>query len=226
MPPAQRRPAQRRPAQRRPARHLVVFARAPRLGRVKRRLARDLGALAALRFHDLNTRVLLRRLAGDRRWTTWLAVTPDPDARRTAALWRHRGPLLAQGAGDLGARLGRVLRRLPPGPVVIVGSDIPGIDPPRIAAAFRALGWSDFVLGPAADGGYWLIGARRRPALRLSFVGVRWGGPQALADTRARLAGRLVLLEELQDVDTAADLARVDPAAWRRRVTPPRRGAP
>ena len=214
------------PAQRRPDWHLVIFARAPRLGRVKRRLAADLGGLAARRFHDLNTRVLLRRLSGDPRWVTWLAATPDREARQAAALWRHRGPLLAQGSGDLGARLGRVLRWLPPGPVVIVGSDIPGIDPPRIAVAFRALGQADFVLGPAADGGYWLIGARRRPALRLSFAGVRWGGSQALADTRAGMAGRVVLLEELQDVDTAADLARVDPAAWTRLVTPPRRGAP
>ncbi|MDJ0970346.1 MAG: TIGR04282 family arsenosugar biosynthesis glycosyltransferase [Kiloniellales bacterium] len=214
------------PAQRRPARHLVIFARAPRLGRVKRRLAKDLGALAALRFHRLNTQVLLRRLSGDPRWTTWLAVTPDVDARGSAAIWRHRGPLLAQGGGDLGARMGRVLRWLPPGPVVIVGSDIPGIDPPRIAAAFRALAPADFVLGPADDGGYWLIGARRRPALRLPFAGVRWGGANALADTRANMVGEMVLLDELQDVDTAADLARVDPATWRRLVTPPRRGAP
>ena len=214
------------PAQRRPARHLVIFARAPRLGRVKRRLAADLGALVALRFHRLNTQVLLRRLSGDPRWTTWLAVTPDVDARGTAAIWRHRGPLLAQGGGDLGARMGRVLRWLPPGPVVILGSDIPGIDPPRIAAAFRALAPADFVLGPADDGGYWLIGARRRPALRLPFAGVRWGGAKALADTRANMVGDVVLLDELQDVDTAADLARVDPATWTRLVTPPRRGAP
>ena len=215
------------PARRRPVRHLVVFARAPRLGRVKRRLAKELGDLAALRFHDLNTRVLLRRLSGDPRWTTWLAVTPDPAARGTAAVWRHRGPLIAQGPGDLGTRMGRVLSWLPPGPVVIVGSDIPGIDPPRIAAAFGALGRADFVLGPAADGGYWLIGARRRPAIRLPFAGVRWGGAEALADTRANMEGRsLVLLDCLQDVDTAADLARVDPATWCRRVTPPRRGAP
>ncbi len=204
----------------------MIFARAPRLGRVKRRLAADLGALAALRFHRLNTQVLLRRLSGDPRWTTWLAVTPDVDARGSAAIWRHRGPLLAQGGGDLGARMGRVLRWLPPGPVVIVGSDIPGIDPPRIAAAFRALAPADFVLGPADDGGYWLIGARRRPALRLPFAGVRWGGANALADTRANMVGDVVLLDELQDVDTAADLARVDPATWRRLVTPPRRGAP
>ncbi len=204
----------------------MIFARAPRLGRVKRRLAKDLGALAALRFHRLNTQVLLRRLSGDPRWTTWLAVTPDVDARGSAAIWRHRGPLLAQGGGDLGARMGRVLRWLPPGPVVILGSDIPGIDPPRIAAAFRALAPADFVLGPADDGGYWLIGARRRPALRLPFAGVRWGGAKALADTRANMVGEVVLLDELQDVDTAADLARVDPATWRRLVTPPRRGAP
>lgn len=208
------------------ARHLVVFARAPRLGRVKRRLARDLGALAAWRFHAYNTALLLRRLGGDARWTTWLAVTPDRAAREAAALWGHRGPVLAQGSGDLGARMGRVLRWLPPGPVVIVGSDIPGIGGGEVSAAFAALGRSDFVLGPAADGGYWLIGARRRPAVRLPFAGVRWGGPQALADTRANMAGRVELLDKLQDVDTAADLRKIDPAAWTRLVTPPRRGVP
>ena len=200
------------------SRHLVVFARAPRLGQVKRRLARELGMLAAWRFHAFNTALLLRRLGGDPRWTTWLAVTPDRAARAAGAVWGHRGPVLAQGSGDLGARMGRALRWLPPGPVVIVGSDIPGIGRDEVAAAFAALGRSDFVLGPAADGGYWLIGARRRPCVRLPFAGVRWGGPQALADTRANMAGRVEELGSLQDVDTAEDLRKIDPAKWTRLV--------
>jgi rSAM/selenodomain-associated transferase 1 len=191
-------------------RHLVIFVRAPRLGTVKRRLARDLGALAAWRFHYLTTAALLRRLGRDRRWTTWLAVTPDRWAQSGRGLWRPAVPRLAQGRGDLGTRMGRVLGRLPPGPAVIVGSDVPGITAEAVARAFRRLGGHDWVIGPAADGGYWLIGARRRPALRLPFAGVRWGSRHARADTLANLAGRRVaLLEELEDVDTGADFERL-----------------
>lgn len=194
----------------RPARHLVVFARAPRLGTVKRRLARELGDLAALGFHRENTAALLRRLGGDPRWTCWLAVTPDTWAARPAGLWPGPCRPLAQGGGDLGQRMGRVLVGLPPGPAVIVGSDIPGIRPRHIAEAFQALGAHDWVLGPAADGGYWLIGARRRPTLRLPFAGVAWGSDRALADTLARLGGaKVALLETLEDVDSAADLRRL-----------------
>ncbi len=190
--------------------HLVIFARAPRLGTVKRRLARDVGALAAWRFHRNTTGALLRRLGHDPRWTTWLAVTPDRWARHGRGLWRSPVRRLAQGPGDLGARMGRVLACLPPGPVVIVGCDVPGITAAAVARAFKRLGDHDWVIGPAGDGGYWLIGARRRPVLRLPFAGVRWGSSLARADTLANLQDhKVVLLEQLDDVDTGADLARL-----------------
>ena len=190
-------------------RHLVIFARAPRYGTVKRRLARDIGTLGALRFHRRTTARLLRELGRDPRWTTWLAVTPDAALRRPGGLWPGRFRLLAQRRGDLGARMGRVFARLGPGPVIIVGSDVPGIRAAQIAAAFDRLGAADWVLGPAHDGGYWLIGARRRPVLRLPSANVAWGGPSALADTLANLEGqRVEMLETMVDVDTGADLAR------------------
>ena len=188
-----------------PARHLVVFAREPRLGRVKRRLAADIGAVRAWAFYRHTLAELLRRLKAPGRWQSWLAFTPD-QARLPAPGWRP----LPQGPGDLGARLARVLAQLPPGPVVVVGSDAPEVGPAQIDRAFRCLGDHDWVLGPACDGGYWLIGARRRPAFRPPFAEVRWSGPYALSDTLANLAGRRVgLLEELIDVDSGADLARL-----------------
>lgn len=155
----------------------------------------------------------MRRLARpgpSGRWRCWLAVTPDRDA---AAVGRRAGPpwrALPQGPGDLGQRMGRVLAALPPGPVVIVGADVPDLTAAHVAEAFRRLGDHDWVIGPAEDGGYWLIGARRRPHLRLPFAGVRWGGPHALADTRAGLGkARVAELEVLSDVDRGADLARL-----------------
>jgi glycosyltransferase A (GT-A) superfamily protein (DUF2064 family) len=106
--------------------------------------------------------------------------------------------------------MGGALKHLPLGPVVIVGTDIPGIRPRHLAQAFRLLSQNDWVIGPAEDGGYWLIGARRRPVLRLPFDRVRWGSPHTLADTLANLAGQSVgFLETLADVDSGADLARL-----------------
>lgn len=197
-----------------PPRHVVIFARAPRMGRVKTRLAADIGRLAALRFYRDQLRRTLRALGPDPRWTTWLAVTPDADAdrRRWPAGAIPPGVIpVGQGRGDLGRRMAAVFRDLPPGPAVIVGSDIPALGPAQVLAAFRALGRNEAVIGPADDGGYWLIGLRRLyPVPAGLFAGVRWSGPQALADTRASLprSWRLALLEELADIDDGADYRR------------------
>ncbi len=201
-----------------PQGHLVVMARAPRLGAVKRRLARDLGDLAAWRFYRMTAGHLLREMGADPRWRTWLALTPDGAARGGPGWWPARCACVPQGPGDLGARMGRLLRALPPGPVVIVGSDIPDLRPVHVARAFRVLGDRDWVFGPAGDGGYWLIGARRRRAPpRETFAGVRWSSAHALADTCANLKGAHIgFLEVLADVDTGEDLARLRTADRRR----------
>src|SRR5215469_5568915 len=109
-----------------PRRHLVVFLRAPRLGRVKSRLAAGIGAIAALRFYRQTSESLLRALARDARWRVHLALTPDRDAVR-ASPWGMALSRFGQGAGDLGRRMERAVRRMPPGPVVIIGSDIPAL---------------------------------------------------------------------------------------------------
>ena len=182
--------------------NLIVFARAPLLGAVKRRLAADIGDMQAHRFYTGTTGDVLRRLADDRRWRTWLAVTPDMFAR-SGRFWPAGVSRLPQGQGDLGVRMARALARFPGAPAVLVGSDIPALDSGHIATAFRMLGSHDAVFGPAADGGYWLVGLRRRPRVVDIFRGVRWSGPDALADTLANLerGASAALLEVLSDVD-------------------------
>ena len=81
---------------------------------------------------------LLRRLR-DPRWEVILAVSPDHEGLKSR-IWPKDLARIPQGPGDLGDRMGRILRSLPPGPVAIIGADIPGIDRPRIARAFAALG--------------------------------------------------------------------------------------
>jgi rSAM/selenodomain-associated transferase 1 len=166
---------------------------------VKRRLAREIGDRAALRFHQAMLRRLLRRLGRDRRFATVLAVTPD----RARTRWPVRVPVIGQGRGDLGERMSGALAR--GRRTVLVGCDIPGVTAGDIRAAFRLLGRADAVFGPAEDGGYWLVGfGPRRPAR--PFARVRWSTPQALADTLTNFRGhRVAFLRTLRDVDTAPD---------------------
>ena len=193
-------------------RHLVLFVRAPQLGSGKRRLARDIGDVATVRFERMMLDFLLRRLARDRRWRLRIAVTPDA-ACRQARHWRSGVETEAQGGGDLGIRMRRALIACPQGPVVLVGGDIPALGARHIAAAFRLLGANDLVFGPAEDGGFWLVGARRRPRLPLLFERVRWSGPNALADTLARLPRRVSVgfVDRLEDVDDGEAYRRLAP---------------
>lgn len=189
-------------------RHLVVFVKAPRLGTVKTRLARSIGSVEAWLFYRRLTAVVLRRLEGP--WQIWLAVTPDRFARE-GRFWPPRLPRRRQGTGDIGRRMARPMIELPPGPVVIVGSDIPDLAQPHVRAAFAALGRHDAVFGPARDGGYWLVGLRRRPRRAHPFKpGIRWSSAHALADTLRHLGPSHghTLLESLSDIDTAADYGR------------------
>lgn len=188
---------------------LVIFARAPRVGAVKSRLAASIGVVPAWRAYRRIMETVLRPLADDPRWRTWLSVTPDGFARR-GRFWPAHVPRLAQENGDLGARMARSLGLFPGRPVVIIGSDVPDITPFLVARAFAELRSSDYVFGPAADGGYWLVGAAPRAPVRHLFDAVRWSGPHALADTLANIGPtrRSVLLETLEDIDDAAALAR------------------
>lgn len=182
------------------------------MGRVKSRLARHIGRVGAWAFYRGMLAGLTRRLGRDARWQCWLAVTPD-QSLFDQGLWRSATPdvdaFINQGGGGLGDRMARVMAALPPGPVVLIGSDIPGIRRDMIARAFRLLGDHDAVFGPAADGGYWLVGLKRRPRFIDPFRNVRWSTAHALADTQANLNGlKIALIETLEDIDDGPSFAR------------------
>ncbi|WP_164660734.1 TIGR04282 family arsenosugar biosynthesis glycosyltransferase [Tropicibacter sp. Alg240-R139] len=190
-------------------RTLVIMVKEPRPGRVKTRLGRDIGMVGAAWWFRHQTRRLIRRLR-DPRWRIVLAVAPDREGLESR-IWPLDLLRAPQGRGDLGDRMARMLRGMPPGPVCVIGADIPGITRALVARAFEALGSHEMVFGPAPDGGYWLVGAKRASALPINmFVGVRWSTKHALADTIATLPGRrIALVDELRDVDTKADLFRL-----------------
>ena len=184
---------------------LILMVKAPRPGRVKSRLAKQIGSTEALRFYRVTTGRLIRSLSRDPRWRLAIAVTPDAD--RDARFWPAEVPRLPQGGGALGPRMVRLLSTSSQNPVVVIGSDIPGIKPAQIADALQKLTGSKLVFGPAPDGGYWLIarGAGARPFRRGVFDNVRWSTAYAMADTVAAWGGPVVLARQLADVDTIAD---------------------
>jgi len=146
-------------------RTLVLMARQPILGEGKRRLAADIGDPAAHRFQRVALGRLLQRLGADPGWRLCLAITPDEPAHHPSANF-----VVGQGEGDLGQRMTHLSERLGPGPLVYIGSDTPEVATADIEAAFDALETSDAVLGPALDGGYWLIGFSQAQRQLLPFI--------------------------------------------------------
>jgi uncharacterized protein len=198
---------------------LIIMVREPRLGTVKTRLGREIGAVAATGFYRCVTANLIRRLARDGRWHTVLAVAPDSACG--SPFWPEDIDRLPQGRGDIGQRMARQLSRdRGGGPAVLVGSDIPGLRASHIADVFALLRGHRAVLGPAEDGGFWLIGVAAGVRLGGLFDRVRWSSPHALADTLKNAAGlRVALAATLPDVDDAASYRRTAHAGTR--VTPP-----
>jgi len=198
-----------------PRRWLVVMAKEPRCGAVKTRLSHDIGAVAATQFYRHTLANVSARLARDPRWRTLIAVAPDTSI--TSSVWPEEADIIVQGSGDLGVRMQGVFDCLPPGPAVIIGTDIPEISNRHIAEAFSVLGANDAVLGPCGDGGYWLVGVRRTPKVPHVFTDVRWSSAHTLSDTLANLEGRRVaMLEQLEDVDDGGSYAKHGHAASRR----------
>jgi glycosyltransferase A (GT-A) superfamily protein (DUF2064 family) len=186
-------------------RTLILFARQARLAGGKSRLARDIGAVAALRFERLMLARGIRCFGRDRRWRLRLAITPDREARRLGAM--------PQGRGDLGERMRRAMAACAPGPVVLIGTDIPALTAAHIAEVFRLLGRHDLVFGPARDGGFWLVGARHRMP---EFGNVRWSTRHALKDVLANLPKSLStgFATTLDDVDNGAAYRRFAPQRY------------
>ena len=185
---------------------LILMVKEPHPGRVKTRLARDIGHVDAAWWFRHQSARLIRRLR-DPRWQLALAVAPDAEGLRSR-VWPADLPRIPQGFGSLGQRMTAIFPGLSPGPVCIIGSDIPGITRRHIASAFTALGSSDAVIGPAPDGGYWLIGLKGTAAVPASLLdGVRWSTAHARADTERALAPRrIAYIDTLRDIDRLADL--------------------
>src|SRR5262245_6501302 len=192
-----------------PAAQVVVMAKYPSPGTVQTRLAARLGATTACRLYAAFVGDLAERLAHAGLPVCWAVWPPDAPF---AALVPPAQRCFAQVEGDLGRRMEaamRACRAVLPLPVIVLGADAPHLDPARLTEAAAALaGGADVVLGPAADGGYYLIAqAEASPAL---FHDTAWRSSCVLDAplARAGAAGlRVHLLAPTFDVDDADGLA-------------------
>jgi len=180
---------------------LTIFARYPEPGQVKTRLIPALGPEGAAQIYAL---LLERTLASARQ--SGLAIelrTTGASEECFASLCGAGLAISPQGEGDLGERLARVAA-----PAIVIGSDAPALDSAMLLRARALLETHNVVIGPAADGGYYLI-AFACP-IPFAFSGIAWSTPDVLSQTLDRLGANGIepaLLPILGDIDTPEDLA-------------------
>ena len=180
---------------------IALFAKFPRAGKAKTRLIPALGADRAASVHR---RLAERTLETVRQSGLPFAVWTTGGAHGEFRDWLGSDvSLIDQGEGDLGARLARV-----PAPAIVLGADIPDLSQRHLRDAAEMLETHPAVIGPAADGGYYLLGFRQ--PLPFLWADMRWGGDTVLGDTLDRLRENDVpfaMLDTLRDCDRPEDLA-------------------
>lgn len=205
---------------------LIVFTRYPEPGTTKTRLIPRLGRRGAA---ALQRRMTARAMAAALHLTTGrdleLEVRYEGGSPRLMRDWLGPAAVYSrQGEGDIGRRMARAFREAfdrGREAVVLVGSDIPGITAALLASAFERLAAGTVVLGPADDGGYYLVGLTRpgfQKAAAALFDDMAWGTSTVLAESCRRLEGlglAVDLLEALADVDRPEDLS-----VWERHNQP------
>lgn len=188
--------------------HILIYAKPPRIGLAKTRLARSLGAPAqAQRIARMSLARTMRAVSSGP-WTPILYTAPNSALNETlGGLWPPTLKRRSQGKGDLTARLEKGLNETPPGPVLFIGADAPDISASLINHAVKSLTSHDAVFGPARDGGFWVFGINKTARTNSPFQTVRWSTEYALADVRANLPAdsRIAYLSTLMDIDDAQD---------------------
>lgn len=194
---------------------IIIFMRAPELGAVKTRLAKDVGDARAL---ELYRRFVQRMVDGAAQsGIPWQICFCPPEGGAAIEAWLGGNlDLLPQVEGDLGARMASALAHAFDGgaeKAVLVGTDIPGVTAGDFHRAFDRLGKGDAVLGPTVDGGYWLIGFTRQGFRSGVFENMAWSTSDVADQTREAfrtLGLTFGELSPLRDIDTLADLQAFD----------------
>jgi uncharacterized protein len=202
-----------------PPNRLLVFARLPEEGHVKTRLARDLGPARALAVYEAMLRDLLANIGAPGDDLEIEIVWAPTEAANGAALQRAFDdyPLAMQSGDDLGDRLCMAFSERfffhRTQKIVAIGVDEPALTREVVEHAVNLLDSCDWVLGPAADGGYYLIGCRAAAFDSAIFSGIEWGSDRVFAETLAKIRAwqtTVAVLPLRRDIDLFDDLRAYD----------------
>lgn len=192
-------------------RTVLLFVKLPEPGKVKSRLARDIGGERALRLYECMVRDTLDMLHGAK--IPFRIVFDPPQASEAMRKWLGKSHSFQPQTGDdLGERMESAFQAVfdeGAREAVLIGSDIPGLTASLVSEAFGAFGRHDAVIGPANDGGYYLIGFRNSSFTRSIFHAMPWSTGSVFQETLERLrnsARKVFVLPECIDVDTRDDL--------------------
>jgi rSAM/selenodomain-associated transferase 1 len=200
-----------------PPQRLLVFARLPELGQVKTRLAADIGAERALLVYEAMLRDLLGGIGSSSEETEIECLWPPTPMASGTALRQAFGlhAVAMQTGPGLGDRLSMALSERfffhKTKKIVVIGVDDPTLDRRQIDYAFALLDSCEYVIGPAEDGGYYLLGCRALAFDTTVFMDIDWGTSTVFAATMERIAKlerTVAVLPRRYDIDTAADLER------------------
>ena len=186
---------------------LLIMCRSPRVGTNKTRLAKEIGIVKAWKIYRGMLTSIATRLGHSDIWKTILFVSPKRDVKKSRQWPLNQHKPRYQGQTSIGLRMTKGLTQVARGtPVILIGSDIPGIDQRIIQKAFYCLKSTDIVLGPSTDGGFWLIGFANRRSINKPFRDVRWSHKNTLTDTLKNLKYYKVSLTAImKDIDTKKD---------------------
>ncbi len=200
-----------------PPQRLLVFARLPEHGRVKTRLAADVGDDRALAVYEAMLRDLIASIGESTPETEieflW-PPTPDANGEKLRAAFAHHAVAMQTGAG-LSDRLAMAFSERfffhRTEKIIAIGADDPKLPRALIEQAFALLDSCEYVIGPAADGGYYLIGCRALSFDVEVFQDIDWGTPAVFDATMKKIAAlerTVAVLPERYDLDVAEDLKR------------------
>lgn len=200
-----------------PAQRLLVFARLPELGRVKTRLAEAIGAEKALAVYSAMLRDVLHAI-GESRGETEVEIAWAPSERANGEVLREAfgsHTVVMQTGSNLGDRLSMAFSERfffhRTQKVIAIGVDEPRISRELVDHAFGLLDSCEWVIGPAIDGGYYLIGCRAAVFNPMIFSDMPWGTSSVMPQTLERIRDReqtTALLPERYDIDVIEDLQR------------------
>jgi hypothetical protein len=195
---------------------VILFTRYPHPGKCKTRLIPTLGGEGAAKVHR---QLVAHNIATLSTFSTLHANTTyhiyyDGASVQDMEQWLGKQILMKQHGNNIGERMANalIMELQTAENCLLVGSDCPDISPELLKEAFQALQQNDLILGPAYDGGYYLIGVNKSckiEAIRQLFRGIHWGSDRVLQETRLRaneLHFRVHLLQKLHDIDTPDDL--------------------